>query len=269
MPPEPRSDFALKAYQSRWLEASRCRPARMIGRPCPRSDAVRATRKWTRAGSRSVGDELETPAMQGLRAFLAAEVAAGPRLLPAGRPRLQRAAADAARGRARRDPGPGPLPRAAARRWGCRSRFRPGWRSRRRCATSSRELATDLGLPAPDHGRSHAVGRARRAAAQQRAHRRAPLARLARRQGLGDVHRPGDRRAVRPTRRDRLSPLGSLRTAEGRDRRHHAAPRPHGGASLPVLRAQRLLRLPALLPRERACSTAGGRPRGRLAALPG
>ena len=98
-----------------------------------------------------LGDELETPHMTDLRSFLVAEVSAGQQFYPRRRPCLQRDGADAVRGRPRRHPRPGPVPRG-----------RPGdgallLRAPGRVVPPSlrniyEELSNDLGVPRPTTG---------------------------------------------------------------------------------------------------------------------
>ena len=197
--------------------------------------------------------------MQELRAFLAAEIAAGRGFYPPGAARLQRPPADAARRRPRRDPGPGSLPRPRARRWGSASRSRRASRRRRRSATSSPSSGPTSACPRPATG-DLTPWAERGVLLLNSVLTVAPgLARLARRKGLGGVHRSRHRRALGAARGDRLPALGPLRAAEGSDRRHGAPPRAHRRSSVAVLGEQRLLRLPPLLARERAA-------RGRRAA---
>ena len=195
--------------------------------------------------------------MRDLRSFLAAEIAAGRGFYPPGAARLQRAAADPARPRPRRDSRAGSLPRP-------------------RAGDGAVVLGSGRGHPtpvAPQHlrrarnrprspraglRRSHPVGRARRAPPQQRAHRRPGSSCVACRQGLGRVHRSRDRRALGAARGHRVPALGTLRPAEGSDRRHGAPPRADGSPSVPVLREQRLLRLSPLLPGKCAARRATG-----------
>ena len=189
--------------------------------------------------------------MQELRAFLAAEVAAGRGFFPPGRlvfNALRLTPLDAVRvvilgqdpyhGRG---PGDGAL----------RSPSRPASPPPPSLRNIFAELGTDLGLPTPATG-DLTPWAERGVLLLNSVLTVAPrLPRLARRQGLGGVHRPRHRRALGPSRGDRLPPLGPLRAAEGGDRRHDPPPRAHGRAPVAVLGEQRLLRLPPLLPGQR------------------
>ena len=195
--------------------------------------------------------------MHELRSFLAAEIAAGRGFYPPGAARLQRAAADAVRRRPRGDSRAGSLPRPRAGDGAVRSRCRPACRRRRRSATSSPSSAPTSVSPCRATGDLTAVGRARRAAPQQRADRRPAEPASHAGKGWEAVHRSCDRRALGTARGHRLPALGTLRPAEGSDRRHDAPPRAHRRPSVPVLGEQRLLRLPPLLPGERAARGRG------------
>ena len=200
MPPGPRSDFAGKGT------CCRIGGARVVDRHGPKGSPV--TPQMHPSWLEAVGDELETPALQELRAFLVGEVAGRPRLLPSRRPRLQRPSADAARRRPRRDPRPGPLPRA-----------RPGDGAlllgpgrRHAAAVAAQHLHGARHRPRPaaaELRRSDALGGARRPPPEQRPHGRPGLARLARGQGLGAVHRPGDRGALGARARGSCSSSGA------------------------------------------------------------
>lgn len=95
------------------------------------------------------------------------------------------------------------------------------------------------------------LGRAGRAAAQLGADRPCPLRRLARRQGLGDLHRRRGSRHCRPQGRDRLHALGQLRPEKRRHGRPVAQLDPEERPPLAALRLKRLLRLPPLLESQR------------------
>ena len=202
--------------------------------------------------------------MQGLRSFLASEIAAGRgfyppgplvfnalRLTPFDRVRIVILGQDPYHGRGQAmglsfsvPAGVTPPPVAPQHLRRARDRSRPA----------------GAGLRRPD-----AVGRARRAPAQQRAHRGSRLPRLPRRQGLGGIHRSRHRGALCASRGHRVPALGPVRAAEGGDRRHDAPSRADGCSPLPLLGEQRLLRLPPLLARERAARR-GRAGAGRLAA---
>ena len=127
--------------------------------------------------------------------FLRAEIAAG-RALPAGRRERAARVHPAVRRRAGADRRPGPVPDA-----GPPGRAVVLGRARRpaaaavACRTSSASTAADLGMPTPVDRRPHAVGRARRAAAQQGAHRRA--GRAGRRTAARAGRRSPSRRSAR------------------------------------------------------------------------
>ena len=131
------------------------------------------------------------------------------------------------------------------------------------------ELGTDLGLPVPGSGDLTPWAERGVLLLNSVLTVASRLPRLARRQGLGGIHRPRHRGALCASRGHRVPALGPLRAAEGGDRRHDAPPRADGCSSLPLLGEQRLLRLPPLLARERAARrgragarSTGGCPRG-------
>ena len=196
----------------------------------------------------AVGDELETPAMQALRSFLASEVAAGRGFFPPGAARLQRATADPARLGARRDSGPGSVSRPwtghgtlllGPRRRGTAA-FTPQHlhraRDRPRSADSRRQVISRPG-PSVASCSSTACSPLRRDLpphTQARAGRRSPIASL---------------QSSPATRGNRVSALGPIRAAEGRDRRPDPPPRADCRSPLTVLGEQRILRLPPFLAR--------------------
>ena len=263
MPPGPRSDFARKRSCSTTCRCACSATDRMIVRP---RGSITCNRRWTRAGSTPSATSSRRRRCSELRAFLAAEVAAGRGFLPARAARLQRAPADAVRGRPRRHPRPGPLPRPRARRWACASRSRQACRRRRRSATSSPSSRTDLGAAGPDERRPQRLGGARRPAPQRvlTVAPRTPASHA----GKGWEHFTD--RVDQPSSRARREGIvfllwGRYAQQKGELVDSVAPPRPHRRAPVSLLGEQRLLRLPALLPGERAARGARARA-GRLAA---
>ena len=211
----------------------------------------------------AVGDELETPELQELRAFLVSEVAAGRGFFPPGRSRLQRAPADPVRRGACRHPRPGSLPRprsgdgvvllGAGRRdaaavapqhlHGARHRPRPAGAAKRRPDAVGKRgvlLLNSVLTVAPGSPASHA------GKGWERFTDRVIAELSARRDGI--VFLLWGRYAQQKGAVSTLPP-----------------PRPHGSAPVALLGGERVLRLPPLLARERL--PRGGRPRaGRLAA---
>ena len=232
----------------------------MIGvRASPR-DAAQMDPSWLEA----VGDELETPGMRSLRAFLRAEVDAGRGFFPPA-PLVFNALRLTPLRRVRvvilgQDPYHGP-----GQAMGLSFSVPPGVAQPPSLRNIFGELSSDLGLPTPTTGdlTPWAESGVLLLNSVLTVAPRSPASHAGK--GWEAIHGSRDCRAVRPSRRDRLPPLGPLCAAEGRDRRHRASPRPHGGAPVAVLGPQRLLRVPTLLARERApCGRRGTG--GRLAA---
>ena len=213
----------------------------------------------------AVGDELETPAMQGLRAFLAAEVAAGRGFFPPGRlvfnalrltplddVRVVILGQDPYHGRGQAMGLSFSVPAGV-----------PPPPSLRNIFT---ELGTDLGLPVSRRRRPHALGRARRAPAQQRAHRGpgSPASHA----GKGWEAFTDRVIAELSARREGIVFLlwGRYAQQKGAIVDTSAPPRAHRRSPLAVLGEQRLLRLPPLLAGERAARARGPAP-GRLGLL--
>ena len=144
-----------------------------------------------------LGDELETPHMHELRAFLVAEVAAGRRFYPPA-DQVFNALGLTPFDEVRvvilgQDPYHG-----AGQAMGLCFSVPDGVPTPPSLRNIYEELERDVGVAQPADRRSDAVGGARRAPAERRAHGLPGEARLPRGQGLGAVHRPRDRGALRP-----------------------------------------------------------------------
>ncbi len=186
--------------------------------------------------------------------FLAGEVAAGHRVLPPPSNVLRafrQPLADVRVLIVGQDPYPTPG-HAVGLAFSVDGRTRPIPRS---LANIYKELEADLGLPARVHGDLGALGRAGRPAAEQGPERPRGRCRLPPRKGLGDHHDGGRCRRRRPPHgRRRQAPARGRAVGKGRGRHPAAAGRhPRGGQrpSQPAVRLPRILRLPAVQPRQR------------------
>ncbi len=133
----------------------------------------------------------------------------------------------------RRGPGPRPVFFGEAR----------GTGSRLPCRISYKEIQGELGLPIPAHG--HLTAWADQGVLLLNSVLSVECAprRLAPGQGLGDVHRPGDRGGQPGARGRGVHAVGQLRPAQGRDHRPRAPLRAEGTAPLAPECAPRIFRL--------------------------
>ena len=143
--------------------------------------------------------EFAKPYWRDLQQFVAAERAA-PHGVPAARRGVRRAPPHAVRRHPGADPRPGPVPRPAARRTACASRCAPACAIPPSLVNIHKELRDDLGIDPAGPRQPRGVGAAGRAAAQHHAHRARRPGGVAPGQGLGDVHRRGDRAPSTPSR---------------------------------------------------------------------
>ena len=215
----------------------------------------------------AVGDELESSEMQELRTFLTAEVAAGRgfyppaplvfnalRLTPVDDVRVVILGQDPYHGPGQAMGLSFSVPAGVAQPPSLRNIFT--------------ELQSDLDLQPPATGDLTAWAEQGVLLLNCRSDSGPTLPGLSRGQGLGRLHEPRHRRALGAPRRDRLSPLGTLRPAERGDRRRDAPPRSHRCPPFAVLGEQRVLRVPPFLSGQRA-ARGGRQPTGRLAARQG
>ena len=169
--------------------------------------------------------EFDKPYWRDLQQFVDRRAPA-PHGVPAASRRVRRAPPHAVRRHAGADPRPGSVPRAAVRRTACASRCRPAWRSRPRSPTSIASWPTTSASPCPSHGNLEAWARQGVLLLNATLTVRAGQAGLAPGQGVGDVHRRGDRRRQRQARARRVRAVGQLRPQEaGADRRPAARTR--------------------------------------------
>ena len=173
--------------------------------------------------------EFDKPYWRDLQQFVDRRAPASHRV-PAACRGVRGAAPHALRRHAGADPRTGSVPRAAVRPTACASRCRAAWRSRPRSPTSIGSCATTSASRARPR-QPRAVGAAGRAAPQRHADGARRPGGLASGQGVGDVHRRGDRRRRRQTGARRVRAVGQLRPQEaGADRprpRHTIIESPH------------------------------------------
>ena len=248
----------------------RARGGAVVLRPDPRLHAARRPRpRAVASGLRTEGAHVRPrsidpgwaealapvePDIAAMGEFLRAEVAAGRRYLPAGEHILRaftRPFADVRVLIVGQDPYPTPG-HPIGLSFAVERDVRPLPPSLRNIY---KELHADLGVAPPGARRPDRVGRPRRAAAQPRADGRTRRVRVAPRQGLGGGHRAGDPRARGTRRAAGRDPVGTRRPLAQAVARRRAGDRV--GAPVPAVGVERVLRVAAVQPCQRAARRAG------------